>query len=176
MKPFVLRGVLVAAVVGSAVIAGSLVGRAQSAAPPPDILTALLGEVRGLRTAMEQMASAGPRVQLALGRLQLQEQRVNTTVRRLDTIRSAIANADRDLEQKRQQLKVFESASPDSADAKELEHMMAMFKSEVALLTTSLQRLQTDEASIFQELTNEQSRWSDFNRRLEELERALGDR
>ena len=42
----------------------------------PDVLNALLAEVRGLRAAMEQMSSAGPRVQLALGRLQLQEQRV----------------------------------------------------------------------------------------------------
>jgi hypothetical protein len=38
----------------------------------PDVLGALLTEVRGLRQAMEQMASAGPRAQLALGRLQLQ--------------------------------------------------------------------------------------------------------
>src|SRR3972149_2796185 len=33
-----------------------------------DVLPALLTEVRGLRAAIEQMASAGPRVQLALGR------------------------------------------------------------------------------------------------------------
>ena len=36
-----------------------------------DTLAALLVEVRGLRAAMEQMASAGPRVQLAFGRLQM---------------------------------------------------------------------------------------------------------
>ena len=52
--------------------------RAQS----PDVLGALLVEVRGLRVAMEQMASAGPRVQLATARLQLQEQRVNALLRR----------------------------------------------------------------------------------------------
>jgi hypothetical protein len=37
----------------------------------PDVLSALLVEVRGLRAAMEQLGAAGPRVQLALGRLQL---------------------------------------------------------------------------------------------------------
>ena len=47
----------------------------------------LLTEVRGLRQAMEQMAASGPRVQLALGRLQLQEQRVNTMIRRRDAAR-----------------------------------------------------------------------------------------
>jgi chromosome segregation ATPase len=176
MKPFVLRGVLVAAVVGSALIAGSLVGRAQSAAPPPDILTALLGEVRGLRTAMEQMASAGPRVQLALGRLQLQEQRVNTIIRRLETTRASMADEERQLEQARLQLKMFENAQPDSAEAKQLEHLLAAFKSTLTSGAANLQRLQADEAGILQELAAEQSRWSDINRRVEDLERGLGGR
>lgn len=66
-------------------------------APPatgfPDVLPALLMEVRGLRAAMEQMASAGPRVQLALGRVQLQEQRVNALLRRLYDIRAGVVQA-----------------------------------------------------------------------------------
>lgn len=49
----------------------AMAGRAQQTASPPDILSALLIEVRGLRAALEQMATAGPRVQLALGRVQL---------------------------------------------------------------------------------------------------------
>ena len=51
-------------------------------------MSALLTEVRGLRQALEEMGTAGPRVQLALGRLQLQEQRVNTAIRRLESIRA----------------------------------------------------------------------------------------
>jgi hypothetical protein len=51
-----------------------------------DVLPALLVEVRGLRAAMEQMASAGPRIQLFVSRLQLQEARVNAMARRLDEI------------------------------------------------------------------------------------------
>jgi hypothetical protein len=50
--------------------------------PNQDTLGALLLEVRGLRSAIEQLASVGPRVQLAMGRLKLQEQRINTLVRR----------------------------------------------------------------------------------------------
>ena len=45
-------------------------------AQQPDTTAALLVEVRGLRAALEQLASAGPRVQLMFGRLQLQEQRI----------------------------------------------------------------------------------------------------
>ena len=58
-----------------------------------DVLPALLVEVRGLRAAMEQMASAGPRVQLAVRRVQLQEQRINTLIRRLDEAHAAVAQA-----------------------------------------------------------------------------------
>ena len=74
------------------------VARAQtpsSARPGPDrdIMPALLQEVRGLRAAMEQMTSAGSRVQLALGRLQLQEQRLNAANGRSTEIRSQLAGA-----------------------------------------------------------------------------------
>src|SRR3954464_5619884 len=58
-----------------------------------DVLPTLLIEVRGLRVAMEQMAAAGPRVQLALGRVQLQEQRINTLIRRLDEAHGAVSVA-----------------------------------------------------------------------------------
>ena len=44
------------------------------------------------------MASAGPRVQLALGRLQLQEQRVNTMVRRLEEVKASLVQAQKHLE------------------------------------------------------------------------------
>ncbi len=68
---------------------GRLTGPGVPAAQGQDVLPALLVEVRGLRAAMEAMASSGPRVQLALGRLQLQEQRVNNLLRRLETARAA---------------------------------------------------------------------------------------
>jgi predicted negative regulator of RcsB-dependent stress response len=48
------------------------------------------------RAAMERMAAAGPRVQLALGRVQLQEQRINTLIRRLDEIRTTAVAAQTD--------------------------------------------------------------------------------
>ena len=71
-------------------IAGLTVVRAQTqgtADPGPrDIMPALLQEVRGLRVAMEQMTSAGARVQLALGRLQLQESRLTAANARLTEV------------------------------------------------------------------------------------------
>jgi hypothetical protein len=69
------------------------------------VLPALLVEVKGLRAAMEQMAGAGPRVQLFVGRLQLQEDGIAGMVRRLDTVRDTLASARRELEaQERQKM------------------------------------------------------------------------
>src|SRR4029450_12397001 len=67
-------------------------GKAQSARNE-DVLPALLTEVKGLRAAMEQMASGSTQAQLLVGRLQLQEGRVTSMIRRLDTVRDNLAGA-----------------------------------------------------------------------------------
>ena len=77
--PFVLMLVIVS------VFATSIFAR--QTRQDPDVLGALLVEVRGLRGAIEQMSSASARVQLAMGRLQLNEQRITTYMRRIDEIR-----------------------------------------------------------------------------------------
>ena len=162
------------AVAGLAAMGQGVLGQAP-AGPNPDVLTQLLTEVRGLRAAMEQMASSGPRVQLALGRLQLQEQRVNTLLRRLDEIRAGIEQAQGQQEGHQQQLKQFEAAtqSADANEREQAEHMIAQFKAPLARAAAEVQRLQLEESSTAQMLATEQARWTDINRSLEELERAL---
>jgi predicted nucleic acid-binding Zn-ribbon protein len=126
---------------------------------------------------MEQMASAGPRVQLALGRLQLQEQRVNTLVRRLEDARTSMAQARTGLEELTGRLAENERLSRESPDP-EIRHAvdaeLKQLKTAVARGTLELQRLQGEEATLSQDLSAEQGRWSELNQRLEELERALG--
>src|SRR5829696_2779194 len=82
------------------ILAGAAAGRTSVQAQPAstDVLPALLTEVKGLRAAMEQMAGAGPRVQLSVGRLQLQEGRIAGMIRRLDTVRDTLASSRRELE------------------------------------------------------------------------------
>jgi chromosome segregation ATPase len=167
-------GILLLGIAGAA---GLFTVRAQG----QEILPALLTEVRGLRAAMEQMASAGPRVQLALGRLQLQEQRVNTLVRRLDETRNRLANAQRELVQHEEQYKRFESAikegSPEARqEAEQLEHMLSMFKRQFAQAQADVQRLTAEESGLMTEIAAEQGRWTEINQRLEELERTLDRR
>ena len=108
-----LRSIALTAVLASAaLLGGSADGRAQAAtATPPETLAALLVEVRGLRAAMEHMAAAGPRVQLALGRLQLQEQRVNTLVRRLEEVRNNLTQGRKGLDALTERMAQFEVGS-----------------------------------------------------------------
>jgi chromosome segregation ATPase len=147
-----------------------------------DVLSELLSEVRGLRQAMEQMASAGPRVQLALGRLQLQEQRVNTMIRRLETIRADVAKAEKEQAQSQAQLAQFEGMFKQNPGDVEpgkpnpMAGMLEMFRQGVAASETEIQRLQLEEAQLQQQIAAEQGRWSEINRALEELERTLQKR
>lgn len=144
-----------------------------------DVLNALLLEVRDLRAVVEQTASAGPRVQLALGRLQLQEQRVNTAIRRLESHRGAMAAAEKGAAAAQAQLatmqKIFQNgvAPP---EGNPLADMMAGLESAVTAGAADLQRLQSDEALLQQEVAREQTRWLEVNRTLEELERTLSRR
>lgn len=160
-------------------VAGVVADRSsRTRAQEPNILPALLTEVRGLRAAMEQMASAGPRVQLALGRLQLQEQRINTMVRRLETVRDSLAGVQREVSQHQSQLAMFESAlKGNRADEREeVDHVVAGLKLQLARATGDAQRLAAEESSLAADIASEQGRWTEFNQRLEDLERALGRR
>jgi hypothetical protein len=137
-----------------------------------DVLPALLTEVRGLRSAIEQLAGAGPRVQLLSSRLQLQEGRMTAMIRRLDTVRDNLATAKRELDRARGVEKMFagEGGKP---GATEDNGVLAGFKREVVAAQASVDRLIAEEAQLTQDLTVEQARWTDINRRLDELERAL---
>src|SRR5688572_6715334 len=68
----------------------------RSQEPPQDVLVSLLTEVRALRSAIEQMASSSARVQLAMGRLQIQEQRVTTLSRQLSDVRASLSTTERE--------------------------------------------------------------------------------
>jgi|SRR5688500_10324478 predicted nucleic acid-binding Zn-ribbon protein len=174
------KAVLVMAA-SSAVGLGVTVAAQGTAAP--DVLGALLTEVRGLRIAMEQMASAGPRVQLALGRLQLQEQRLNTMLRRAESVREAVVQTERQLTELQSEIVSGEAAlkSPDPRNNDEefvrsVNQQIRHAKQRLIPLSTELQRIQGEEGMLQQQIAGEQARWADINRTLEDLERALGKR
>ena len=165
--------------VGLLALASSPFG-ATPAAQNPDISKELLVEVRGLRVAMEQLASAGPRVQLMFGRLQLQEQRINEQLRKADGVRAQLAKAQEEESQLRSQIQRFEDAIqrgniPDE-ERKDLESSLPMMRKHLTRLVGEVQRIQVEEANLSSLISAEQNRWSDINRALDELDRTLSRR
>ena len=181
MSMTVFRFAVVTLVVTLSAAAAAIAAQSNHSAQTDDVLPALLIEVRGLRAAIEQMAAAGPRVQLLLGRLQLQEQRVNTMGRRLETIRDSVAAAQSRLAQKQTDLAQHEIALKTAASmpADEREHMETRLKGlrrDLAVASREVQRLTDEEVFLRNEIGAEQARWADFNQRLEELERTVMQR
>ena len=149
----------------------------QTAPSHQDTLAALLVEVRGLRAAMEQMASVGPSIQLAMGRLQLQEQRINTLVRRADGLHEALASAHKQAAELQDRLghaqrEVEGDTSPEWRSHL-LREVLPVLKQELARATGGIQRLQIDESDAAAQVASEQARWAEINQRLEDLDRAL---
>jgi hypothetical protein len=156
---------------------GRVSGQSQQPARADDVLPALLVEVKGLRAAMEEMASAGPRAQLFMSRLQLQEGRIAGMNRRLDTVRDNLANARRDLERFKGSIKMLETDAnkpgvPHDEDTGAALALTAM-KGEIASGQSTVDRLAAEEQQLSQDLSVEQARWIEINQRLDELERAL---
>jgi len=154
-------------------------GAARAASSPPeDVLPALLTEVRGLRAAMEQMASAGPRVQLALGRVQLQEQRVNNLARRLEESRTRLVESQRAYDGMQQQLRdleaaIREPARPDGPRVADLQGAQRETERQLAVKAADIQRMTAETTAIEADLATEQGRWIDLNQRMEALEQSL---
>jgi chromosome segregation ATPase len=171
--------------VGVGCILGVLTGgfalatvRGEQAAPQDT--SALLDEVRLLRQAIEALAGTGARVQIVFGRLQLQEQRTTSAVRRLDDARSALATITAKIADIADRVKTIEDDAGRGTRAvpeeRAFEIELRELKREWARREEERIRLATQESDAAGQLAQEQGRWTDLNRQLEELERALTPR
>jgi hypothetical protein len=167
---------MIGVALAGALACGSLAHSTFGQAPQQDALSTLLVEVRALRGAIEQMASAGARVQLAMGRLQLQEQRVNTLARRLEEVRRSRVVADQKVSDDRNALVETEERLrriADPAERQAFEQRSRELKLMIARDSAELQRLAAEETELSGVIAVEQRRWTDINSQLEDLDRAL---
>jgi hypothetical protein len=142
----------------------------------PDVMSAILTEVRGLRAAIEQLAATGPRVQLAMGRLQMQEQRIDALAKRHIEVRDRRIEAEGEVARVKQMISGNENAlrtltNPTARAQAEAEAEIA--RNMLGDLTARVQRLQAEESTIAQDVSIEQAQWTEISRRLDELDRAL---
>jgi chromosome segregation ATPase len=179
MRTVSSRIIMLAAAAACGGLTTAIAAQGQRQQQNDDVLGQLLTEVRGLRAAMEEMASAGPRVQLLLGRVQLQEQRIGEQVRRLDGVRANLASAQREVDSLAQHGKQIEGVQRESTNPEvraDIDRQLIGLKAELVRRQADVQRLTNEESVITQDIAAEQNRWTDFNARLEELERALSKR
>jgi hypothetical protein len=146
----------------------------------------LLEEVRGLRAAMEQMASTGARVQLGLGRLQMQEQRLNNAMKRLEDTRTRLTQLQRGAAEQQEQLAMLEISLKEEGARqpagqshegptmeRQMDAMLKQLRMQSDLNAGEITSLMGEESALASEVAAEQARWNDLNARLEELERGL---
>jgi len=148
--------------------------------PPSNELSALLAEVRALRTELNQFATTSIRVQLFMGRLQLQEQRIRTLSQQIVDTRAELTKVSQELDRAQADLDEFARGEhPIQRQQHDVDHdkIVAMTGIEIRKAVEQrqkrIQELRTQEANLSGDLSIEQTRWSDFNTRLDELDSTL---
>jgi hypothetical protein len=167
---------LIAFLVLAAATAAAL--RAQTPSSPSaanDAVAALVVEVRALRNDLSQLANASVRSQLLVTRIQLQEQRLMHLDRQRADVVAKLGEAEKMHTMLATQVKQFESpgAEVPAEQRRDMEGMVGMLRGQLQAAQAAQATLRTEHDSLLNALSTEQSRWSDFNSRLDELERSL---
>jgi hypothetical protein len=156
------------------VVAGAVSGQSQRS---PATLDDLLTELRGLRADLNSSVSATTRVQLVVGRLQVQEQRIASVSQELtetqNQLRTAIQQRERTnaLVLALEQRIVSRTVVPDRIMSFEQE----LEDTNIRLVRERNREadLRSRETELLAMLTAEQSRWIELNAGLDALERAF---
>jgi len=152
--------------------------RALAQAPAPvqrDVLAELLTEVRGLRQAMERASTVGARIQLLVARVQLQEQRIAESSRRLVTVRDELSKLESQVTGQLEQARLAEKESIASQPDKREEYQAIAehYKASASRLEKRRQEVANEEGLLLQQVAADQGRWSDVNAQLDDIERTL---
>jgi len=140
-----------------------------------DPIRELLSEVRLLRQALERASTVGTRIQLLVARVQLQEQRIGDLSRRLDAVRAELREVEREISGVTPQVEMMTEAAQteDVNERRAAEQAASMVRAQLDALERRRQELAGEEGLLSQQIAAEQGRWTDFNTRLEELEKTL---
>jgi chromosome segregation ATPase len=166
----------------SSVALGGLVLAQSATRQAPASLDDLLSEIKGLRADMAQSSAATIKTQLLVARLQVEEQRMNGITKQIVDVQTQLAAARLTVAAAETEVKHFEdilSRGIDSlpeAEKKGFAAMVGDVKSKLEIQQRREQELSAQEGALSNQFASEQARWSDFNDRLDALERGLATR
>jgi archaellum component FlaC len=129
-----------------------------------------------LRVALERSASIAPRIQIAVERLKLQQEQVARASHELSDLRDRLDHMRSELPRMQQRLQTLETAESqenDPAKRREIGDELKAFKLATEQSEKSFEQLQTREGELAGHLQSEQSRLTELNDRLDQIERAL---
>jgi len=150
--------------------------RAQAPSPEPQTLQTLLAEVRQLRLAIERSNQIGPRIQIAVERLKLQQEQVARIAGQLEDLRRGLDKSRSEQGKAQQRIQALDSQATQATDAvqrKNMEEVSKELKLEVEQAEKSLQQMQVREGELASQLQTEQGKLAELNDRLDQVERAL---
>jgi hypothetical protein len=141
-----------------------------------DTLQTLLKEVHALRVAMERSNQIAPKVQIALARMQLQEERTRNANRQLQDVRNQITDVQNKMSEIADAAKRVEARQAQSTDPNERKQMdleLAAQKAELGQLSAQEQQFRAKEAEASSLVLSEQAKWNEVNDLLTSIERVL---
>lgn len=133
----------------------------------------LLVEVRQLRSEIRQAADSSLRAQLLVARLQLQEQRVNALAQQLSDVQNRLTAVRQQQDGVRQRLNATEEGQALLAPADRSDDQSRALRMQIDQLQVRIDDLSTQQATLTAQIATGQARWSEFNERLDALERSL---
>jgi hypothetical protein len=150
--------------------------RSQATPLPPPTGDSLIQEIRLLRQAVERQATGSARVQLMVGRLAVQDQRVARTqeaTERMDEEAFALEQQRRRMDAEVRELtRSFEQEADDARRA-ELEGKLRAAKARSAEHAAATAQLESRRSRARQSAAQEQARYQELDGKLTELEREL---
>lgn len=148
-----------------------------SAQTPPsaDVNMALVRELHDLRIAIEKLASANTRVQLLSSRASQQEQRVTSLMNQLITLNGKLEEASAQTAFTTSSLERIQDAlrMAGTGDPIALRDQQKALTSELERNRFMQASLQGQVDAVRQQIAFEQSSLSDFQRKLDELDRSI---
>ncbi len=150
----------------------------QQAATPSEtiLIQALLAEIRELRLALERSTLIMPKMQLAIARVQMQQERVDRRERELQLVRDQLATEALTKDRSQATLRQYEEQArlaPDPAARKQFEEAATALRTDLDQQSVREQQMQIRQSDSMNLLKIEQAKLSELSDSLDKLDKAL---